>query len=413
MKLYDVIRREQNVEEKEELPTEEFALTETPKNSTKRRIIFIAITLVVISGLYILSLYFVRAKIYIQERSIPFNLEKTILELHHETESDTERLSFQVMTVNSEISRELFGSELTEVSDRAKGSVVFFNEYSKNSVSLKTGTKLVATNGKTYTTQKSVSIPGYKMDGKKKITGTSSSVPVIATSSGSAYNSDGTSLTISGYSGAKKTQLYARSVGGFKGGEIGMKHSISEAEKPQILDTLKTQLIERLRRETRTQIPEQLITYPDLQFVSIDTDTLKLEGDSIKFPAQINGTMVSYLIPRALFESAIAKVALSEQSYTSVSIPNLSGLSITATGGIPVDPAVIPDTISIEISGEGTIITKVPVETVRELFLGAKRSTFDQKISTISEISSAKFSLFPFWAPLFPKQEKYIKVILR
>jgi hypothetical protein len=412
MKLYDVIRREQTEEKDDEIISEPFVLTQKPKKR-RRRIIFIAIILSFICGLYVLGIYFVRAKVYIQERNIPFNIDKINIELNHETKSDTERLSFQTMTVTTEISRDLFGSELKEVTGKAKGSVIFFNEYSKNQTTLKSGTKLIAPSGKSYTTQSTAVVPGYKTESGKKVPGTSITIPVIATEVGSASNSDGTSLVISGYSGTKKTQLYARSVGGFKGGESGMHHTISEAERPQVLDTLKTQLTERLRRETRAQIPEQLITYPDLQFISIDTNSIKLEGDSIKFPAQIKGTMVSYLIPRDLFESAIAKEALSDHSYTSVSIPALSELIVTAKSGIPADPQLVPDTISIQVSGQGSIITKIPEAKIKELLLGSKRGLFTNEIETLPEVSSAKYTLFPFWAPFFPKQEKYIKVIFK
>ncbi len=412
MKLYDVIRREQKLDDIPVVSTPEtFVLTETPRKKRKR-IVFIAIILGAVCILYVASLYFVRAKVYIEERSIPFNLDRTVIDLSHETKSDTERLSFQTMSVTTEISRDLFGSEVKEVTGKAKGSVIFFNEYSKNSITLKTGTKLIAQNGKSYVTQKSVIIPGYKLVSGKKTAGTSPSVTVIATETGQASNSTGTSLTISGYSGTKKAQIYARSVGGFTGGEAGMKHSISEADKPQILDTLKTQLTERLRRETRAQIPEQLITYPDLQFISIDTDSLKLEGEGIKFPAYIKGTMVSYLIPRDLFESAIAKEALSDHSYNSVSIPNLADLTVSAKSGIPADPSQIPNAISIEVSGQGSIITQVSESKIQEVLLGVKRGSFNNIISSISEISSAKYKLFPFWAPFFPKQERFIKVNL-
>lgn len=409
MKLYDVIRREQIQETKPDIVEAPFVLTETPRKKTKR-LIFLATILGALSILYIGSLYLVRAKVYIQERSIPFSLDKVSIDLSHETKSDTERLSFQTMSVTTEISRDVFGSEAKEVSGRATGSVVFFNEYSKTSITLRSNTKLLATNGKSYLTQKSVVIPGYKLVAGKKTPGTSPSVAVTAVEIGSASNSAGTSLSISGYSGTKKTQVYARSVGGFSGGSAGMKHIVSEEDKPQILDTLKTQLTERLRRETRTQIPEHLITYPDLQFISIDTDSLRLEGDGIKFPAYIKGTMVSYLIPRDLLESAIAKEALSDHSYTSVSIPNLADLTIVAKSGVPADPLVIPETITIEVSGQGYISTQVTPEKIQESLLGIKRGSFDQILSTIPEISSAKYSLFPFWAPLFPKQQRFIKV---
>ena len=412
MKLYDVIRKEQSPQKEDISDTviHEFVPTE-PLHKKKKHVIFFGAILIALTALYILGMYIVHAKVFISERSIPFTLDKTVLELPHETISDTERLSFQTMTVTSEIKREIFGSELTQVTGKARGSVIFFNEYSKTSTPLKMGTKIIGSNGKTYQTQQSVIIPGYTVDSKKKKTpGTSSAVAVIAVDTGSASNNPGLSFTISGYSGAKKTQLYARSVGALSGGEAGMRHTVSDAERPGLLESLKTQLTERLRRETRAQIPAGLITYPDLQFVSIDTNSLDLEGEGVQFSATIKGSMVSYLLPQSLFESALAKEALSDHSYTTVSIPGIAGLSVTPASPIPANSSTPPENISLEISGQGTIITKAPLDRIQQSLIGAKRSSFDTIIATFPEVESAHFRFSPFWAPFFPKQGTAIKV---
>jgi hypothetical protein len=412
MKLYDVIRKEQTPEEDviSETTIHEFTPT-GEKHKKKKHIIFFGLLLVGITALYMIGIYVVRAKVTLVERSIPFTLDKTVIELPHETISDTERLSFQTMTVTSQIQRQIFGSELTQVTGKAKGSIVFFNEYSKTSVPIKSGTKVIGSNGKTYQTQQSTTVHGYTMDSKKKkVAGTSPSVAVIAVDTGSASNSTGLSLTISGYSGAKKTQLYARSVGDFKGGEAGMRHTVSDTERPGLLESLKTQLTERLRRETRAQIPQGLITYPDLQFVSIDTDSLDLEGEGVQFSATIKGSMVSYLIPQSLFEAALAKEALSDHSYNEVAIPSLASLSVTPASPIPANSQTPPDTISLEISGQGAIITKAPIAQIQEALIGAKRGSFDKIISTFPEVSSAKYSFLPFWAPFFPKEDRLITI---
>jgi hypothetical protein len=315
------------------------------------------------------------------------------------------------MTVTTEIQREIFGSELTEVTGKAKGSAVFFNEYSKTAQTIKTGTRLTGSNGKSYLTQQSITIPGYTTDAKKKkVPGTTSAVSIIAVDTGTSSNSEGLSFTITSFSGTKKTQLYARSAGALTGGEAGMRHTVSDAERPALIESLKTQLTERLKRETRAQIPQELITYPDLQFVSIDADSLKLEGEGVKFSARIKGTMVSYLISRDLFESAIAKEVLSDSSYTSVTIPGLASLSVVPESAIPANPQILPDVISIQVSGNGSIITKVSEERIQEALLGVKRRSFDTIIGSFGEIESARFRLFPFWSPFFPKQDKYIKV---
>lgn len=412
MKLYDVIKKERTGE-KDHIETHAFIPTE-PTHKKKKYILIISLTLVFLVILYILGMYISRAKINIYERSIPFSLENITMELPHETKTDKERLSFQTMTVTTEITREIFGSELKEVTGKAKGSVVFFNEYSKTSQTIKSGTRLIGSNGKTYQTQQTTTIPGYTLDSKKKkVAGTSSSVSIIATEVGASSNSEGLSFSISGYSGTRKSQIYARSAGALIGGETGMRHTVSEAEKPAVLESLKTQLTERLKRETRAQIPFELITYPDLQFVSIDTDSLKLEGEGVKFTAKIKGSMVSYLIPKSLFESAIAKEVLSDHSYTSVAIPAISSLSVNPKSAIPANIQTLPESIFIEISGSGYIITKAPVQRVKESLIGAKRGNFDEIIAIFPEINSASFRLTPFWSQFFPKKDDYIKVNIK
>jgi hypothetical protein len=410
MKLYDVIRKEEHPEEK--LTQENFVLTD-PVHKKKRHLLFLVILSVILVVIYVVGVYNVRATITLEERSIPFVLDKSIVDLDHETTSSGERLSFQTMTVSSEINREIFGSQLKDVTGKSKGSIVIFNEYDKKPFTLKLGAKVVATSGKSYITQENITVPGYTLDGKKRKPGTSNAVNVIAVESGPDSNSEGDSLVISNFTGLKRKQIYARTIGAFKGGESGMRHTVSEGERPQIIETLKTQLSERLRRETRAQIPEQLVTYPDLQFIYIDTDSLKLEGDGVKFSAQIKGSMVSYLIPRNAFETSLAKEVLSNNLYKKVSIPVIDSLSVVPQKGIPADSSVVSESISVLVSGQGSVITKIDPELIKTSLVGTKRSTFNESLSSVPEISSAKFNLIPFWSPFFPAKEKNIEVIIR
>ncbi len=416
MKLYDVIQKEYP---KKEAPSiEDDSTVDHPlvhnreRKPKKKRIIFFSLLGIFLALLYIGGMQFTRAKVIVEERVIPFTLDNTIVEVTHETETDQTRLSFQTMKVDSEIHREIFGSELKQVTGKAKGAVVFFNEYSASPQTIKMSTRLTATNGKTYITQATAIVPGYTIDKKtkKKTPGTSASVSVIATDAGASYNSQGTSLTINGFSGAKKQQLYARSVGAFTGGESGMMHTVSDAERPQLIESLKTQLSERLRRETRAQIPNTLVTYPDLQFISINTDSLGLTGEGVRFSAKISGSMTSYLISRKLLEQSIAKEVLKDNPYTSVVIPDIETLSVVPESAIPTAPDKIPETISIKITGEGKMIAQIAPETVRTALIGARRRDFAARMASFAEIQNARFSLYPFWSPFFPKVEKRIFV---
>lgn len=415
MKLYDVIRKE-GIERgtplkeisKDDLNPHHDHHRDSHKPTNIRRFIIIGLALLFLVILYITGMKVARAKVVITERHIPFSLEGVEFELVHEENATGERLAFQTMIVTTEVARQVYGSEIQPSSSSAKGKVVFFNEYSTKAQTVKSGTTVTGTNGKTYKTQAAVTVPGYTTKNKVKTAGTSTSVAVVATGVGESYNTTGTTFKVAGWSNAKT--FYAQSAGAIVGGESGASHTVSEAEKPDIIATLQAQLIERLKRETRSQIPEQLIAFPDLQVTTIESDSITLRGDSIKFPARIAGTMVSYLIPRKLLETAIAQEALSGHTYATVSIPALGDIVVEPLTALPTDAKNVPETIKIKVSGKGTIITKAPVEHIREALIGSPKRDFARILQGVPEVDTAQYHFYPFWALFFPTKDGRITV---
>lgn len=425
MKLYDVIRKEQ-LERKTgvHIPEEDEAVLHAPERpvhiyrSTQKRfswkkILVIALVLGVLAGLYVVGSRFVHAKVIITERRIPFVLDGSEVELVHDTETGTGRLAFQTMVVTTEVSREVYGSKVEPSITKATGKVVFFNEYSKNAITIKSGTTITAPNGKRYVTQAAAKVAGFTGTGTSKKAGTSETISITAAETGSSYNSEGATFVVNGYSGASVSkQFYARSTGAISGGDEGAKHTLSEDDKAGALVTLQAQLNERLKRETRTQIPDDLITFPDLQAISIDQGSVNLRGEGVKFPVSMKGSMVSYLISRDALEAAIAERATSDQTYPTISVPNLGDITVSPRSAMPTNPDIIPESIIVSLSGSGTLITKAPAETIKERLLGVPRRQFAEALQGIAEIDAARFRFQPFWAPFFPKNPADIEVIV-
>jgi hypothetical protein len=414
MKLYDVIRKEhkdKGIPDPEPMPVYVAPRVRTyddhPRSSW-RKVAVIAGALLFIVLLYIGGTYFVHAKITITERHIPFSLQNTQLEVMNEKNADAGRLSFQTMIVTDKVTRQIFGSSLTTSTTKATGKIVIFNQYSAKAQTVKSGTTVTGANGQKYITQNTVVVPGYTGAGTAKAAG-SASVGVVAAGIGPAYNSTGTTFTIAGWSGATAKTFFASS-GPITGGNNGAMHTLTDADKKQAIQTLQAALQEKLARQTRSQIPDDLVTFPDLQFTSIDTSSLVLEGDAIQFPATLEGTMVSYLIPRDLLERAIASKAISDHAYPHVTIPDLGSVKIASVSALPTNPANVPESITIAVSGQGTIITKVPVSTVQQAVLSIKRKAFTSALSGIPEIDTAEYSLYPFWAPYFPYKSDRITI---
>ncbi len=421
MKLYDVIRKEE-LEKKgasaKESPTPEYSseLESAPRHHGPRRpfswrsMIVIAGAVIFIALLYVLGMKLVHARVTVTERHIPFSFDRMQLDMEEEKSADAGRLSFQAMVVTTDVTRQIYASGLQQSNTKASGKVVFFNEFSTSARTIKSGTTLTAANGKKYVTQGAVTVPGYTTVSKVKKAGTSAQVTVTAADVGDSYNTDGTSFTVAGYT-AK--QLYARSAGPITGGEAGMAHVLSESDREEAILTLQADLAEKLKRETRAAIPSDYITFPNLQFISIDRDSLTIKGSAIKFPASIKGTMVSYLIRRDLLESAIASKVVSDHTYPEVSIPALGDIEVEPVSAIPTDPTKVPDTLTISLSGTGTLITNVSTQKVAQALLGIPRRSFTTGLSGVAEIEEARYTLYPFWAPFFPSIEGRITVVVK
>ncbi len=413
MKLYDVIRKEELGEEvpeskpspQQEKPSRKPLIT-THRHVSWKKIGVIALVLIFFALLYVIGMKFAHAKVVVKERTIPFSLDGAEFELVHEGKEGEGRLSFQTMVVSAEVSRQVYGSEVAQSTSYAKGNVVFFNEYSTKPQTIKAKTTLTSKEGKKYQTTKAVTVPGYTIKNKVKTAGTSVAVPVVATAVGPSSNSQGTTFSVAGWG---KT-LYAQSSGAITGGEDGMRHSVSKKDEPDVIAALQNQLIERLKRETRSQIPPDLITFPDLQITTIDSSSLVLHGESIKFPASIKGSMTTYLIPRALLETAIAQHVLHDKGYAQVTIPALASLTVTPVTALDSRPEDVPPSIRVRISGDATIIAKASLDLIKESLVGTPKGAFGTVLGTIPEIDSAEYHFYPFWAPLFPSMDKRIDV---
>jgi hypothetical protein len=418
MKLYDVIRKEDQKKYPERFKDMAPLPHHEPPHKTRRsfrevfsqrKIVIIGAVVAVVAVIYLLGIRFVHATVVVTERRIPIVLNSVDFDLVHDDNSSTNRLSFQSMVTTATVTRDVYGSGIQNSVTKATGTVVFFNEYSTAKQTVKKGTTLTGANGKKYITQEAATVPGYTIANKQKAAGTSSEVSITAADTGDSYNTSGTTFSVSGWGNVSKT-FYARSASAISGGMNGVIHTLTDSEREQVVTTLQAQLIEQLKRETRAQIPENLVTFPELQFPLIDTKTLTLSGGDVRFPASMTGTMVTYLIPRDLLEKAVAAKTIKDETFGTVSIPTITDLSLDLTSTVPTDGNDIPDSIAVRLSGSATVIAKVPTETLRSDLIGLRRGSADAVFETFPEIDTAKTHLYPFWSPIFPTTSKRITI---
>ena len=188
-------------------------------------------------------------------------------------------------------------------------------------------------------------------------------------------------------------------------------YQLPDDQKDSIVNMLNADLFERLKRETRTQIPDNLLLSPDLQFFFFDKNSINFTGTDVAFPVVAHGTMTSYLINKEILEQAIASVVLrGDTTYPEVSILEIGNLQIKPISAPPADPNTIPNEFTISITGQGTLITKVLPSDIQSSLVGVGRSSFDSILAKYKEIDTGSFSMYPFWATSFPTKKERILV---
>ncbi len=146
-------------------------LSSTPRvprsGSGKRKSWVIGLIIaIILGGGYWLAHAFQNIKISIMEKHQSFTLDHKAFTASSNSSAPVE---FQIMIVSDDQMKDVTLTQSETVNIKAHGTITLYNEYSTKAQSLVIHSMVSDPNGKTYQTDKAVSIPGYKLDAAKKI----------------------------------------------------------------------------------------------------------------------------------------------------------------------------------------------------------------------------------------------------
>ena len=127
------------------------------------------------------------------------------------TDKALSSLSYEIMTLELSQSRTVAATGREEVSLKASGKIVIYNDYNTAKQRLIRNTRFETPLGLIYRINESIVVPGQTVEGGKTIPG-SIEVTIYADEPGENYNIGLTDLTIPGFKGAPQFEhFYARS----------------------------------------------------------------------------------------------------------------------------------------------------------------------------------------------------------
>lgn len=140
------------------------------------------------------------AKITISAQTIAVNIDRTLALDPKAASSDMAKLALKpnVQTLKKSVATTFTATGQKDVGNKASGTATLSNGYDSSGISIPQGTVLVAGNGKKFTTNNTVTVPGATVSGGSIKSGTAK-VGITASESGDSYNMAAQSYEVQGY----------------------------------------------------------------------------------------------------------------------------------------------------------------------------------------------------------------------
>jgi hypothetical protein len=379
-------------------------------NTKKRKIIspnmlwFVALIAVVFLFFAISSL-FSSAVVNIVPKTKDFNLDKTLTAVK---DVNVGALSYDLVVISGEESKELKSGEEKDYLEYAKGKVLVYNSFSSSPQIFSKDTRLEGSNGKIYKTKSQVIVPGMKKDMLGKI-----DVEIYGSEVGETYNSSPLDFKIYGFRGTSKyTKFYARSVGDITGGLKGKSRQVSQFDKENAIKELKENLSNKLFQKAKDQIPKNFVLLKDAMYLNVDDESETPADNNGNVVVRLKGTFNGIIFNKENLEKEILTASLSKDDNTDAYVSNMESLIFSKPDKELITLNDMKD-ITFNLSGNPKIVWRVDDNKIKEELFGKNKDDFNQVLAGyIKIIDSANLKVKPVWQKSLPLNSKKIKIIV-
>ncbi|MFH1129529.1 MAG: hypothetical protein V1686_02220 [Patescibacteria group bacterium] len=378
----------------------------------KKILISLGILIAVLGLAYVVYFVLPHAQIVInpKKESVKFETDIAVNKDISAINVDQATIPGQLFEVEKMESREFPSTGERDVSEKAKGKITIYNQYSSSPQTLVKTTRLKSTDGKIFRLTATVTIPGAIID-EGKIVASSKEVDVEADEAGADFNIGPSDFKIPGFEGTPKySAFYGKSTQPMTGGAKGKMKVATQDDITGAINIVAVGLKERASQEFRGTIPNDLKLLSDSQSLEVteSSSTVKANMPGEKFTVTVKVRAVG--------------LAFKEQDV-------LNLLEKNVADKISENRTLLFSTIKIDYKtskfdskkGSSNLICSVEADSVwnfdanqiRKDLIGKTETEARTYLSSLAEIETAKIVLWPFWVKQVPDKEGRIKVLIK
>lgn len=318
-------------------------------------------------------------------------------------------LFYSVVKLSKEKGLDVPASGEEQVSRKASGTIIVYNNASTESQRLVENTRFETTGGLVYRIPKAIVIPGKKTVSGVSKPGTVETI-VYADVAGEKYNVGLSDFTLPGLKGsARYTTIYARSKTDMTGGFAGTEKVVNGQDRTRVESEIEAILRDELIAEARAQVPEDFILFQSLSSVTFDdlpqTSSISRGNTTINMRANLFGVMFK----RSDLFNHLVSEKVSLNALESVDIVHIDALNLAFIGIVPED-LLTSSEIKFSVTGETTVLWRTDEVALKTDLIGKHKRDIPSILNNYPAITSATATIRPFWKTSFPDDATRIEV---
>ncbi|MFH0803539.1 MAG: hypothetical protein V1877_00240 [Candidatus Tagabacteria bacterium] len=291
-----------------------------------------------------------------------------------------------------------------QVSRKAAGQIIIYNAYSSQPQNLIRDTRFETSDGKIYRIDKSVVVPGAKIEGGK-ITPSEIEVTVFADKPGEEYNIGLTDFTIPGFKDQERREkIYGRSKTKMEGGLVGEISVATEDDINKVKSSLREKVKNYLLKMGANPKTDNFFLYDEAKQIVFDEQKNgpKPGDETGQLEFEESATFFGFLLKKSDLYRALAEKYLSSEDASQIEIADADKLAFETKN-------FTSNSINFNIKGQVHFFWKIDeVDLKNELV--KERENPNNVFIKYPSIKKAKIVFKPSWWHHMPKDSSQIKI---
>ncbi len=316
------------------------------------------------------------------------------------------RIPAEIAEERETISKEVPATGEKELTERARGTITIYNEFSSSPQTLVKTTRLISKkDGKLFRTAETIIVPGAKVEGGT-IIASSITVEVRADEEGEEYNIGPSEFSIPGFAGTPKhDKFYGKSTAPMRGGARGKVRVVEQKDFDEAQAVAKQEATDSLGKKLDAKATLGLTLLEKARAVEFEKISTSADvgdpGEKVAVTVDVRGRALLFNQEhlKEFVESALRAKIIEGQEVVENSV-------VVTYNDIKVDFA--KGTAKLFMQVEASVAYQIDEGLLKDQLAGSDQGKAEQVLSQIP--AKSEVSLWPFWVRRVPADPKKIEV---